>query len=254
MSFPIKVINLKKSVERRKNFSLVNKFIQHNFFDAVDGNSLPESTFNDPRLFVQPLPFSSKGVYGCALSHLSLWNYAIKTNRPVTIAEDDVIFRKDFYSESEKILSSLPEDWDIILWGWNFDSVLLIREYLGLSPAVMFFDPKSTLENIGKFSSQSIPSSAFKLDKCLGTPAYTISPNGARKFVKNCFPMKDFLLFFPVLNRNMANLGIDVAMNNIYRDVNSFVAIPPLVISENIKATSTIQAHSDKSPKYKSRS
>lgn len=53
--------------------------------------------------------------------------------------------------------------------------------------------------------------------------------------------MRNFELFFPVLNRKIPNTGIDVAMNKIYSATNSYVSFPPLVVTKNEHESSTIQ-------------
>jgi len=241
MSIAIKVISLKRSNKRREKFLLKNSGFAFDFFDAVDGTQLSDTIKNDPSFFVSPLNFPSVGAYGCALSHLSLWNFAIEKNEPITIAEDDAIFRNDFQLKSEKIIKELPIDWDFILWGWNFDSILSIGDFGKVSAVVMLFDQSRMRQNIEEFKINSIKTTTFKLDKCFGIPSYTISPKGAKKFKKLCFPMSNFELFFPVLNRNIPNIGIDIAMNRIYNTTNSFVCFPPLVLTENNKHDSTIQ-------------
>src|SRR6516162_4014904 len=54
-----------------------------------------------------------------ALSELALWNKAIETGQPITIADDDCIFNLKFDSCAAELIRSLPPDWDLVLWGWN---------------------------------------------------------------------------------------------------------------------------------------
>jgi glycosyl transferase, family 25 len=241
VTLPIRVINLERSVDRKREFIQNNAGLAHEFFPAVDGKLLTERQIGDERLFIKPLPFPSIGAYGVALSHLALWERVIEANQPMTIAEDDAIFRSDFASESGKVLSQLPESWDIILWGWNFDSILCVTAIANVSPVVMLFNQNSLREQTDSFRKLTLPSHLLKLDKCFGIPAYTISPAGAKKFKAQCFPMKNFELYFPILNRKIPNTGIDVAMNRIYSSTESFVAFPPLAITKNDHGVSTIQ-------------
>lgn len=241
---PIKVINLKTSVDRRQNFISRNQFIKYDFFEGIRGDVLTDDVLNKEEYFINPLPFPSLGAYGCALSHLSLWEHAIQSNNILTVAEDDAIFRKDFIVKSEQVISKLPTHWDFILWGWNFDSILSVSDLKGISPAVMLFNQNLMRQNIHHFINLDSEPNVLRLDKCFGIPAYSISPNGAKKFKSLCFPMKNFELYFPVLNRKIPNTGIDIAMNRIYSETNSFVAFPPLVITENLHEISTIQRRS----------
>jgi len=237
----IKVINLERSIERKNNFVKNNKGIDYEFVSAVDGQLLTDNDIYDKNKFIQPLPYFGVGAYGCALSHLKLWNTAIEHEAPITIAEDDAIFRLDFKIKADEIISQLPTDWDIILWGWNFDSILSLSAMTNISPTVILFDQDTLRSNVEYFKINKTKSYAFKLDKCFGIPAYTISSKGAEKFKKLCFPLENFELFFPVLNRKIPNTGIDIAMNRVYASTNSFVSFPPLVITKNEHEISTIQ-------------
>lgn len=237
----VKVIHVDGHRERRDAFVSRNEHLCFDFIEGVDGKSLPAEVLSDELLFENPPPVWSRGAYGCALSHLKMWNWAIEKNCPVTIAEDDAIFRFDFVTESEKVISKLPADWDLILWGWNFDSILSVNVLPGVSPTVMLFDQASLRKNTEIFQGQDTSSNPVRLDKCFGIPAYSISPTGAEKFKSLCFPIARFQIHFPVLNRKISNTGIDIAMNRIYSKTNSFVSFPPLVITKNEHAISTIQ-------------
>lgn len=237
----IKVINLERSIERREHFIKNNKGIDYEFVPGVDGQLLTHEDIFNTDHFINPLPFPSVGAYGVALSHLKLWNQAIEENSPITIAEDDAIFRLDFKSKAEEIISQLPINWDIVLWGWNFDSILSLAVMPNVSPSIIIFNQDELRNNVENFKNNKSNSYPFSLDKCFGIPAYTISPKGAENFKKGCFPLENFELFFPGLDREMPNTGIDVAMNKIYSTTNSFVSFPPLAITKNEHEISTIQ-------------
>lgn len=237
----VKVINLERSLERRTEFIKINEGLNFEFVNGVDGNLLSEGDLNNNQNFIPPLPFPSRGAYGVALSHLKLWELAINNKTSLTIAEDDAVFRADFQSKSLEVMSQLPADWDIILWGWNFDSILSIAAMPHISPSVILFNQDELRRNVNNFRGGKGQPHPFKLDKCFGIPAYTISPKGAGVFKSMCFPMRNFELFFPVLNRKIPNTGIDVAMNKIYSATNSYVSFPPLVVTKNEHESSTIQ-------------
>jgi len=241
MSKKVKVISLERSIERRNLFKNNNPYLDYEFINGIDGKLLKNDDIYNLSNFINPLPFPSMGAYGAALSHLSLWDRAIEEKAPITIAEDDAIFRYDFHLRSEEIILQLPVDWDIVLWGWNFDSILSLLSMMSFSPAVVLFNQDMIRNNIDKFKLEKTNSYPLRLDKCFGIPAYTISPKGAGLFKSLCFPLKNFELFFPVLNKNIPNTGIDIAMNKVYSTTASFVSFPPLAITKNEHNISTIQ-------------
>lgn len=236
----IKVISLKRSIDRRNSFIKNNANLNFEFFDAIDGLSLDLNKIKELDLFSSDLVYT-KGAYGCALSHLYLWEETIKNNKPLTIVEDDAIFRNDFDNMKNKIISQMDDNWDIILWGWNFDSILSLNIMPDVSPVVALFEQNKLINSIEQFKIAKNTPNLIKLDKAFGLPAYTISPSGAKKFKELCFPLTKFSLFFPILDRTLSNNGIDIATNAIYSKTNSFVSLPPLVVTKNDKSISTIQ-------------
>ena len=237
----IYVISLARSGERRALFASRNSHLKFDFFDAVDGSSLDVARLVESGIFEADLPYTP-GAYGCAISHLTLLERAAAGERPLTIAEDDAIFRLDFEEQYRAVMASLPADWDIVVWGWNFDSILSLNAMPDVSPGVMVFSQDELRKTIDAFQEMRSKPGVMRLDKCFGTVAYTISPSGARKFKARCFPLSKFMLYFPLLNRELPNNGIDIAFNRIYCSTSSYVAFPPLVVTENIHSISTVQS------------
>lgn len=236
----IKVISLARSTTRRESFARLNQHIQYEFFDAVDGSKLTKEYIQQSGLFSSDLNYSA-GAWGCALSHLTLWDQVIESGEALTVAEDDAIFRHDFNQQIEQAIQSLPDDWDIIVWGWNIDFVLSFRFMPGVSPAVAFFDQDQMRKAIPTFQASTERLSFPRLDKCWGTVGYTISPKGAKNLKDKCFPIRPLELTVPILNKTLTNDGIDGAMNAVYASIQSYVSFPPLIVTENDHAISTIR-------------
>lgn len=240
MSDAIQVISLVRSAARREEFARWNAHLRFEFADAVDGRELTLESIQASNSFAPGLPYTP-GAYGCALSHRRLWEKVIEVGRPLTIAEDDAVFRLDFEEQHAHALRDLPPDWDFVLWGWNFDSIVALNAMRGISTGIFIFDQSQLRQAIPAFQRADDRSHLLRLNKCFGIPAYTLSPSGAKKFKSQCFPLAPFNLFFPVLEREMPNNGIDMAMNRIYETTQSYVCIPPLVVSKNEQSISTIQ-------------
>ena len=237
---PVRVISLLRTPDRRRVFEQENKNLYFEYFDAIDGSTLTLEEILQTGLFETDLPYTP-GAYGAALSHLHLWEEAIRYDKNVTIAEDDAIFRSDFDEYQDRVLKELPEKWDFILWGWNFDSVLSLKAMPETSPSVMLFSQDKLRNSCDAFKASRHKVNLFRLDKALGIPAYTISPYGAKKFKEKCFPQRHISVYLPVLNHLIQNNGVDISMNNIYCSTQSYVCFPPLVITKNDRKISTIQ-------------
>jgi len=236
----IKVISLERSAERRQAFARHNPHLPFEFVPAVDGRAMSPEEVAKTGLFAPGLNYTP-GAHGCALSHLRLWDECIASQTPMTIAEDDAIFRHDFLAQAESALARLPQDWDIVMWGWNLDFVLSLVFMPGVSSSITRFEQDRMREAIPRFQAMSDPPTLLRLDKCWGTCAYAISPTGAARFKAGCFPLKPFDLAVPVTGQVLHNTGIDSAMNRLYADMQAYVSFPPLVVTENDHTISTVQ-------------
>jgi hypothetical protein len=56
-----------------------------------------------------------------------------------------------------------------------------------------------------------------------------------------CLPLAPLRVFFPLLNRESDNTGIDMPMNAAYPEIDAFVAFPPLALTLNEVALSTVE-------------
>lgn len=239
-SLPIQVISLRRTPQRRSRFAQENSAQPHVFFDAVDALEIDRDSPEVQRLIPAGLLHYTRGAIGCALSHRALWDRAAEEDRPLTIAEDDAVLRHDFLVRSQETIGRLGDDWDVIMWGWNFDSFLSLREMPGVSPNIILSSQAQLRTRIAEFQRLDGAAHPLKLDKCLGTFCYSISPKGARLFRDQCFPLRNMQVFFPGLNRNMPNNGIDIAMNSVYATAKSYVAFPPLAVTRNETSESTV--------------
>jgi glycosyl transferase family 25 len=239
MSEPIKVISLTRTPERRAEFQRRNPGLTYEFFAAIDGSAMNTALVAATGLFQSGLNFTA-GAYGIALSHHRLWQEAAAGETALTVAEDDAIFRADFAERQAEFISQLPPGWDIVLWGFNFDSALSFRLPFGM-PAVMSFSHNHLRQAIQNFQSFRGPPIAGRLDFCFGLPAYSMSAAGARRFLKELFPLRDYSRVYPLLPKPIRNEGIDIAMNQVYPGANAFVSFPPLVVTPNDRVNSTVQ-------------
>jgi len=235
----VKVISLERSADRRAAFARHNPQLDYEFFNAVDGAALTRAAVASTGLFAPGLDYTA-GAYGVALSHHALWQAAMASGEPLTVAEDDAIFRENFAAARDALLATLLPGWDMVLWGWNFDSILALRVLPGM-PAVMAFDAQAMRAALAGFPYTTARPAAFRLDVAFGLPAYTISPNGAKKLTARCFPLTEFRREQTLLAEPVTNKGIDAALTNHYGTTDTYVCFPPLAATPNDKAASTIQ-------------
>ncbi len=208
---------------------------------AIDGEAIDRQLLYDEGTTADLLKHYTDGAVGAALSHIKAWNFAIETGKSITLAEDDAIFNFYFEEKALKFIDSLPEDWHYVLWGWNFDSFITFNLLPGVSPCVAQFDQTQMRKAVGEFQGMGFKPTPFSLIRAFGLPAYTISPSGAQLLKDFCLPIREMEIFYPGLNRNLQNRGIDDMMNACYPELNAYVCFPPLVVTRNDHSISTVQ-------------
>jgi glycosyl transferase family 25 len=243
-------INLERSSDRLAEFRNVNSHLAETTrFPAVDGSKVDIASLAANGLATADiLSMFRIGAVGVAMSNIALWDLAIQSGSNVTIAEDDAIFHRQFDRSAEQLIAGLPADWDLILWGWNFDLFLSFEMLPGVSLCLAQFEQDRLRANIGAFQAQSILPRAYRLRWAFGIPCYTVSAKGARALRSKCLPLRPMLIpcpegaKAPPHAKVFRNVGIDNTMNSVYPELNAFVCFPPLVVVKNEPARSTIQA------------
>ena len=156
------------------------------------------------------------------------------------MAEDDAVFNQHFVRKAGEVLSRLPSGWDIVLWGWNFDSILHVEVFGGLRQSVMHFDARYLRDRIGEFQAKAYEVLPMRLIGAFGTVCYSISPKGAGRLCELCFPLRNETIRVPGLGRDIPNLTLDALMNKHYCGLKAYAVFPPLVWTENDKDVSDV--------------
>jgi glycosyl transferase family 25 len=238
----IYLINLDRSVDRLNVFQSANgHMIPHiSRFSAIEGKGVERTAYVERGIISADLHYSDAAL-GLALSHLALWDLAINSKTPVTICEDDAIFNHLFRDASDSLLSELPPDWHIVLWGWNFSSVLWFDMIPNVLTCVCHFDQELMRKGTSEFQTARLRPQPFKLHQAFGTVCYSVSSEGARLMRQFCLPLRNMSVYIHGLQRPVRNLGLDVLLSRFYARLNSFVSFPPLVITKNDRLTSTLR-------------
>jgi glycosyl transferase, family 25 len=250
----VNVINLDRSADRLAEFTAANGHLAEiSRFPAVDGQRLDTTPLIERGILTSAiLDHYSIGAVGCAMSHLALWDIAIESGQNLTIAEDDAIFNSEFDRRATELIETLPADWDLILWGWNFDDFACFEMLPGVSHCLGRFEIDRMRSSTRSFQDQCVSPRAFKLLWAFGITSYTISPKGARSLKGNLLPLRPIAIPHPDTNNSQqfGPMGIDMSLNSIYRHLNAFVCFPPLVITKNELAKSTIYVSEDALAKW----
>jgi GR25 family glycosyltransferase involved in LPS biosynthesis len=229
----INVISLERTPERLAEFGKLNAHLKNvAVFKAVDGTTLSQDDLAARGLIVPPIHYT-KGTLGSMMSHTALWQHAVASGEITTVCEDDAIFNLAFERRALELIATLPDDTDIIYWGWNFDAQTAIELIPGMSPCATGFGKNPLPSEIAPFQNCPISPVAFRLLRAFGIICYTITPAGARRLGKLCLPVRGETWEFPEIRLRIANVAVDVGMCNALPRIKAFCSFPPLVMSLN---------------------
>ncbi|MFW7269137.1 glycosyltransferase family 25 protein [Gluconacetobacter sp. Hr-1-5] len=227
-------ISLERTPERTERFLTVNAHIQGLVHaPGIDGSLLDIEGMKQ-QAFLHPDCQFTRGAVGSGLTHVALWGSVAKSGVAAHIFEDDAFLCRNFEEESSRVIASLPEDWDIILWGNNSDTVLQFELLPGITQCVATFSQDSVRAGIQTFRDMDVTSRPFRLDHTFGICGYAISPLGADKLIRSCLPMQTVDLAYPALGgRVLPTSSIDHLMNRHYREMMAYTCFPPLCLTDN---------------------
>lgn len=236
----VDVISLDRTPERYSEFLSHNGHLSDfSRFSAIDGNTLDKDALVRERL-VEPniFPLYRPGALGCAISHLALWKQA-EAGPAMTICEDDAIFNRHFEAEAQGVINSLPPDWHLILWGWNFSPYVAFQIIPGAFRCVLQSSDTEVRCSFQEYRSQQFTPRPYRLIETFGLVCYSLSPHGARALRQMCLPLHDMQIHLVAQSRWVPNFAIDTLLNAFYAKLNAYVCFPPLVVTRNDNETST---------------
>jgi glycosyl transferase, family 25 len=240
MSVVVRVINLDRSPERLATFTADNPHIAIERFSAIEGKRLDRDACIRQG-FIRPENRYNASALGLAASHVLLWQACAAGSEPFNIAEDDVIFHPQFPAAAERV--NALANWDVIFWTFNFDWPIQVVLHRSIGPTVMVFEQDIMVRQIDDWRRASFQPMITRLLSCAGTAAYSISPQGARRYLEHCLPIgreepPDVLK----RRKTWENHGLDTEMSRHHGNLAAYVSMPPLALTPNDHTRSTIRS------------
>ncbi|AQT06331.1 glycosyltransferase family 25 protein [Acetobacter persici] len=233
------VISLDRTPERLARFRAVNAHVEGiTHAPGIDGKNLDLEEIKQKGFIDDNCQFTA-GAIGSGLTHVSLWGAVAKAGSPAHIFEDDAFLCKNFEQEADRIIGTLPMDWDIILWGNNYDTMLQFELIPGITDCFVGFSEDDARKGIMSFRDIDITALPFKLKQTFGICGYAISAKGARELMQRCLPFTTVNFPHSCLGgRVIPTSSVDVMMNMHYSQMMSFTSFPALCLTDNVKAKS----------------
>jgi len=179
---PVLVVNLDRSPERWDSCQeeFAREHVKVERFPATDGKAMSEQEI--AAVATGPAQwFCTKGMLGCFLSHRRIWQKVVDEQLPaVVVLEDDVRLMPQFGDKLRRLISELPEDWEVCLLG----AIGCISPEVEALPMKFYsFCTGGGRKSPGK--TRRVSPSAFVPHRPAGTHAYIVSQRGAQRLLKD---------------------------------------------------------------------
>jgi glycosyl transferase family 25 len=122
------VLSVGPAEERRQLFSERFKGLDYSFFFGADKNEFTEAELIEKNIYSEELTRKhhrySKGMrpgeIACAWSHLMMYEDMLTNNfERIMIFEDDALPDPERLKQIPQILSEIPADCELLMWGWS---------------------------------------------------------------------------------------------------------------------------------------
>jgi GR25 family glycosyltransferase involved in LPS biosynthesis len=226
---PIHLLNLDHSTERLRSFRERNAHLGAVIrVSALDGRTLDREQLISAGYIREDLEYPA-GTLGCAMSHVRLWEHAVFRGEGLTILEDDAVTAHRFREGAAQVLSLLPDDWDIVVWGYHLNPLFVWVDF-GMTKVRLEGYGPATYVGWREFQATEGPFAPIRLRHCFGTHGYSISGKGARTILASLLPLHGGFVTFGEAGVTMKNDGIDVALCALYPTLKAYICVPQLVI------------------------
>jgi len=238
-NFPAYVISLERTPERLARFRTWNEpaNVHVDVFKGVDGSTLDIGAL-DPSIIVAGTTSYKRGTIGLALSHRALWEKCVASGKPLVVLEDDVVLRRDIKSAVTPLTEGLPRDWELFVLGYNNNAPVEVAMVDDMNIVLDFGVREPDERQLMRFAQGTWPVGMAPLNCFFGVCAYMISPKGAERLLKLCFPLDEREVQIPHLRFPLLSTSFDVRLNGCLRMVQAFACIPQLAMPYNLPGQS----------------
>ncbi|HJS53643.1 MAG TPA: glycosyltransferase family 25 protein [Chitinophagaceae bacterium] len=229
----IYVISVQSAGKRRESFAERFSGLNYSFFYGADKKDFTTEQLIEKKIFSEELARKHHrynktmmiGEIACAWSHKMAYEDMVKKNfARVMIFEDDAVPEPSVLKKAEIILSEVPADCELLMWGWakhgdsRLDSSLKkIAYHIQHSMGLLKWDHQVISHMYASPYSNHLKKAGFHDF----AHAYSITRSGAEKLMQMQTPIQyiaDNLLAYAIV-RNI---------------VNGYIVYPPAILHDNL--------------------
>jgi len=179
------ILTIPRNLQRQEFIRRELKGLPFEFFTGIDGQSL---TRDDPRLDLEECERRNRRTVktneiACTLSHLVMYQRILDEGlQKVLIFEDDAVFDTRKARWVSHILERLPEDWELVYWGYRDGELrgpwFELLEFFGKKRKPFPVVSRAVHQGLRTAAGHDF------------THAYAITNEGARKLLEDAYPVK----------------------------------------------------------------
>ena len=232
------------SRERTQEFELRNPHIKiDNFSFGIKEEELKEEEIDlIATKAITKLAKKVPGSIGNAHSIFCILKECISEDIHYLILEDDTQIHpniNEFIINDWEMIKKL----DVLLLGGNTNSPITFEILNGMPLSGVFSGKKDkhpSYERINKIFSKTLIQDikTYKLNNIFGSHAWIVSPRGAKKLIKNCFPLDIQPINIPLFLKSLSGISFDRRWNSTLGIIDARICIPFLALTPNLNKTS----------------
>jgi GR25 family glycosyltransferase involved in LPS biosynthesis len=226
----IRVLNLTRRPDRWTRFQMLNSHLSGaERVECIDGPALGVEGLREHGVDRESLPKYQCSTIGNQLTHMREWKRIAASQEAGTVAEDDAIFHRDFEGHARELLTLVPDDYDVIFWGWTQCCAVMFE----IAPGCRWILGATSKEVMPgenhRFPKHPYVPNLHRVSHCYNSFAYTLSPRGARNLLEKCWPLKDETLPMTGTGTQVDIYGVDAKVSATIPFMQAYLCFPPIV-------------------------
>jgi GR25 family glycosyltransferase involved in LPS biosynthesis len=230
---PLAGITISKNNHRQIEFVNRHQNLCFQWNQGIDSSTVNYDLLKESGLISHDCSWDRPSIAN-ALSHRSLWEEVVLSDRQMVIFEDDAIFVNDFGSKLDDFLELVPQDYDLVYLGFNWDSFVFVDLFdLPSGVVKMVFDQTALQSDLHHIQAIEAAPHPIRLRAAFGICGYLISPKGAKVLLDSTFPLTDELINPPKIPWTLKPQTLDSVLNKYHSLMENYISFPPLIYVGN---------------------
>ncbi|WP_438383774.1 glycosyltransferase [Asaia sp. BMEF1] len=166
-------------------------------------------------------------------SHVIQWSQCAASGANRTIATDRSSIPENFEEESAALVARISTPWDLIVWGVDYNGLLIVKMPHQLGDCVIKYDDHPSAGASRPLEAVEFPATLMPLSAMEGISAYTVSPAGASKLLGS-LPIREYVYRNKCASREVKGFDIGVLFSMLIENkiISSYVSFPPLIVGK----------------------